>query len=87
MDIKISCDGTPKGIRIIITIGEVSGRIENAVAMDPWGLFNTDVIPMNKDRYKDAMNDMQTFLGAKPYIFQYSSFKYKDQVLYKCMIS
>ena len=42
---------------------------------------------MNKDGYKDAMSEKQTFLGAKPYIFQYSSFKYKDQVLYKCMIS
>jgi hypothetical protein len=38
--------GTPNGMRIIITIGEVNGIIENVVATTPCGLFITVKNPM-----------------------------------------
>jgi hypothetical protein len=40
-EIAICHHGTPKGIRISITIGDVKGIIEKTTAIVPWGLLIT----------------------------------------------
>ena len=35
----------PPGRRIIITMGEVSGKMEKATAIGPWGFENTEKNP------------------------------------------